>query len=99
MVTKKQVLAVLRECIDPEIGINIVDLGFVYGVEVKGDRVKIKMTLTTPMCPIGPMFQEDVREKAGKLKGVKEVEVELVFDPPWTPEKITPEGRKLLEER
>ncbi len=96
MVTKEQVMDALRECIDPEIGLNIVDMGLVYGVELKGDRVKISMTLTTLGCPVGPMFREDVREKVGKLPGVKEVEVEFVFDPPWSPEKMSPDARAQL---
>jgi len=96
MVTEKQVMDAMRECIDPEIGLNIVEMGLIYGVELKGDRVKIRMTLTTPMCPIGPMFRDDVREKVGKLPGVKEVKVEFVFDPPWSPDKMAPEAKAQL---
>jgi len=73
-----------------------VDLGLIYGVEIKGDRVKIKMTLTTRACPFAPAMRTDVQEKAGKVKGVKSVEVELVWDPPWTPERITSEARARL---
>ena len=96
MVTKQDVMKVLKECYDPEIGISLVDLGLIYDVEVKGDKVHIKMTLTTPGCPMHMMMTEDVKEKVGKIKGVKEVNVELVWDPPWTPDRMSKEAKKML---
>jgi len=89
-------MKVLKECYDPEIGISLVDLGLIYDVEVKGDKVHIKMTLTTPGCPMHMMMTEDVKEKVGKIKGVKEVNVELVWDPPWTPDRMSKEAKKML---
>jgi len=96
VVTKQDVMKVLKECYDPEIGISLVDLGLIYDVEVKGDKVHIKMTLTTPGCPMHMMMTEDVKEKVGKIKGVKEVNVELVWDPPWTPDRMSKEAKKML---
>jgi len=98
MPTKEQVLEVLKNCYDPEIGINIVDLGLIYGVDIdeQAGRVKVTFTLTTPFCPLGPALVDQIRELVGSLEGVKEVETELTFDPPWSPEKATEEGKTLL---
>ena len=97
MVTKEEVMEVLKQCMDPELGISIVDLGLIYDVKVeKEGKVKIKMTLTTVGCPLVGMIRGDVKEKVGAMKGVKDVEVELVWDPPWTPERISVEGKKKL---
>ena len=98
MPTKEQVLEVLKNCYDPEIGINIVDLGLIYGVDIdeQAGRVKVTFTLTTPFCPLGPALVDQIRELVGSLEGVKEVETELTFDPPWSPEMATEEGKTLL---
>jgi probable FeS assembly SUF system protein SufT len=79
---------VLRSCYDPEIPINIVDLGLIYGIDIteaddKKSKVTIRMTLTAPGCGMGPIIMEDVREKVSSLSEVKEVIINLVFDPPW----------------
>lgn len=89
MVTKEDVMEVLKKCYDPEIPINIVDLGLVYDVDVEGDRVHIKMTLTTPGCPMSAMIVDNVRQKVESIDGIKNAEVELVWDPPWTPDRIS----------
>ncbi len=89
MVTKEDVMEVLKKCYDPEILINIVDLGLVYDVDVEGDRVHIKMTLTTPGCPMSAMIVDNVRQKVESIDGIKNAEVELVWDPPWTPDRIS----------
>ena len=86
--TREKIEAALKEVIDPEIGINILDLGFIYGIEINDGQVKIKMTLTSPMCPLGGLIIEDIKKRVGSLEGVTAVDVELVFDPPWTPEKM-----------
>ena len=86
----------LKTCLDPELGISIVDLGLIYGVRVEGDKAKIKMTLTTPGCPLVNMINADVEEKVRKVEGIKEVEVELVWEPRWTPDRISEEGKKAL---
>ncbi|WP_048139117.1 MULTISPECIES: iron-sulfur cluster assembly protein [unclassified Methanosarcina] len=95
-VTKEEVIEVLKSCYDPEIPINVIDLGLVYGIEVKEDRVQIRMTLTTPGCPMGDFIAEDVKRKVEAIEGVKEVEVELVWDPPWTPDRISEDTMKRI---
>jgi FeS assembly SUF system protein len=96
VVSKEDVMKVLKECYDPEIGISLVDLGLIYDVKVDKDKVRIKMTLTTPGCPMHSMMAEDVKEKVSKIKGVKSVNIDLVFDPPWTPDKMSEEAKKML---
>ncbi len=96
MVTKQDVMRALKNCYDPEIGVSLVDLGLIYDVQVKDDKVHIKMTLTTPGCPMHAFMVNDVEEKVKKVKGVKEVKVELVWNPPWTPDKMSKEAKKRL---
>ncbi len=96
MVTREQVDGVLRHCFDPEIPVNVLDLGLIYGVTMEEDRVNIKMTLTAPGCGMGPMIAEDVKTKLLGLPGVKEAKVELTFDPPWTPELMSEDAKKQL---
>lgn len=85
MVTEKQVEQALKKVTDPEIGLDIVTLELIYGIAIKGSSVKIKMTMTTPFCPFADAILDQVKEAVKKIKGVKKVEVELVFDPPWEP--------------
>ena len=87
----------LRAVKDPELNLNIVDLGLVYEVDVNphGD-VKVKMTLTSPGCPAGPEIVTDVSQTLQDLEGVKSVDVEIVWEPYWTPEKIDPRVRAFL---
>ena len=95
--TKDEVLEALKEVFDPEIPYNIVDLGLVYGVDVKDDgMVDVKMTLTFQGCGMGPYIANNVRDKIMELDGVKEANVEMVFDPPWSPEKISPAVKQEL---
>ncbi len=96
IVTKEEVIEVLKTCYDPEIPINIIDLGLVYGIEVERDRVHIKMTLTMPVCPMGELIIENVKRKVEAIEGVKEAKIELVWDPPWTPERISEEAMKRI---
>lgn len=96
MASKKEVLDALKDVMDPELGINIVDLGLIYGVEVKGGKVRVKMTFTTPACPLLQYIVSSVEECVDKLDGVDEVIVQLVWEPPWTPDKISAEGKKQL---
>jgi probable FeS assembly SUF system protein SufT len=91
----------LRTCYDPEIPVNIVDLGLVYDLRVlPGDsdkhRIAIKMTLTAVGCGMGPVIANDAREKIESLSEVEEASVEIVWDPPWTPQMISDQGRKIL---
>ncbi len=84
----------LKEVKDPEIGLSIVDMGLIYDIEIEGKFAKVTMTLTTPMCPMGGLIMSQVKE-AIKKAGF-EPEIDLVFDPPWGPDKLTPELRKKL---
>jgi metal-sulfur cluster biosynthetic enzyme len=86
----------LRTCYDPEIPLNIVDLGLIYDVRIAGECVDVKMTLTTQGCGMGGYISREAEEKILSLPGVGEAKVEIVWDPPWTPEMISREGRKTL---
>lgn len=94
--SEELIYTVLRTCHDPEIPLNIVDLGLIYDVQVSGDCVDIKMTLTTQGCGMGGYISREAEEKILSLPGVGEAKVEIVWDPPWTPEMISHEGRKTL---
>ena len=95
MVTKDDVLEALRTVEDPELGMDIVDLGLVYDVEVEGDKVRVVHSLTSMGCPAGPMIQEDIYRTVSEL-GVQETEVELTWDPPWTPERMSDDAKFIL---
>ena len=86
----------LRQVKDPELDMNIVDLGLVYDVEVADGDVRIAMTLTSPGCPAGPMITNDVYKVVRALEGVQDVDVEIVWEPYWTPERIDPKVRALM---
>jgi metal-sulfur cluster biosynthetic enzyme len=91
------VLAALKNVVDPELGINIVDLGLVYRAERFGDVIAVRMTMTTPSCPLGEMLLEEVRvalRERFPLAG--DISVELVWDPPWSSEMMSPEARRQL---
>ena len=96
MISQDQIIDKLRECLDPELGVNIVDLGLVYGVNIESSSVNVLMTLTTPGCPLDSYFTKDITAKLKTLKGVSDVSVELTFEPPWTPTKMSGEGKDLL---
>ena len=96
-VTKEQVLEKLKDVFDPEIPINIVDLGLVYDVDITDDNeVHVLMTLTAPGCGIGPQIAKQAEWAVAELDGLKEVTVDLTFDPPWSPDLLTEEGKLLL---
>ncbi len=96
MATKDQVYEALHACYDPEIPVNIVDLGLIYDVEINEDKVNVKMTLTAPGCGMGEMIASDARQKILELPGVSEAKVDLVWDPPWDPSKISEEAKQKL---
>lgn len=96
MVSKKKVLSKLAKVIDPELGVNIVDLGLVYDVFVKGKSVKVVMTLTTPGCPLAGVFEGLVNEAVSEVEGITEVKVDLTFDPPWTQDMMSEEAKAEL---
>jgi metal-sulfur cluster biosynthetic enzyme len=93
MVSEELITEALKDIYDPELHYNIVDLGLVYDVHVKDGDVHILMTLTTPACPIGPMIIAQIQEMVRILPGVKDVDVELTFDPMWTPELMSEEAK------
>ena len=92
-----RVLEALKEVHDPELGINIVDLGLVYGVSLDGGRVTVDLTFTAMGCPASDFILEDVRERLLREAGVREVAVNVVWDPPWTAARMTQAGRDALE--
>ncbi len=88
---------ILRKVSDPEVGINIVDLGLVYGIDVKPGEVRITMTMTSPACPMGDMIMDDIDAVLdAALPPGDKVYVDLVWEPPWSPEMMTPEARKTM---
>lgn len=95
-ITKEKVLEVLKNVVDPEIGVNIVDMGFIYGLDIKGKKIHIRMTLTNPSCPMHSMFVHEVESALKASFDNFEVDVEVVFDPPWTPERMSKDARKRL---
>jgi len=96
MATKEEVVEALRTVEDPELGMDIVDLGLMYDVELENGRVKVIHTLTSMGCPVGPMIQQQIDEVVRALPGVDDVEVELTWDPPWTPEKMSEDAKFIL---
>ncbi len=96
-VKREDIIEVLKTVYDPEIPLNIYDLGLIYGIEISDDgKVHILMTLTAPGCPIADSLIYEIRDKLMQLEGVKNVDVELTFDPPWSLERITDEGKEIL---
>jgi metal-sulfur cluster biosynthetic enzyme len=94
--TKEDVLEVLRQVEDPELGMDIVDLGLLYEVEVEGSKVKVTYSLTSMGCPAGPLIAGDIDRAAREVPGVEEVDLELTFDPPWTPDKMSDDAKFIL---
>jgi metal-sulfur cluster biosynthetic enzyme len=94
--TEDVVYEVLRECFDPEIPVNIVDLGLVYGVKLDGGVVQVTMTLTAPGCQMGAMIRQDIEDKLLGIPGCENAEVEIVWDPPWTPRMMSDEAKRKL---
>jgi len=93
---KEKILEKLKDCYDPEIPVNIVDLGLIYEIKIENKKAKIKMTLTNPFCPVLDALIYCVKQKACEVKGIEDAEVEIVFDPPWTPDKMSKEAKKKL---
>jgi metal-sulfur cluster biosynthetic enzyme len=86
----------LRQVKDPEIDLNVIDLGLVYDVDVADGDIRVKMTLTSPGCPAGPMITNDAYRVLRALEGVKDVTIDIVWEPYWTPERIDPKVRALM---
>lgn len=96
MPTVDDVEAALTNVIDPELGLDFVELGLIYGIEVNGGDVQVTFTLTTPACPIGPMVTEQIEEFVSELDGVTSVESSMIFTPPWSPEKMSEDAKFAL---
>jgi metal-sulfur cluster biosynthetic enzyme len=93
---EEQVLESLKNVIDPELGINIVDLGLVYDVAVEDGTLRVEYTLTTMGCPIGPLIESQMQQTISGIEGVDGFEAEMVFTPPWTPDKMSEEAKAAL---
>lgn len=91
--TTDQIRDVLRTVVDPELHINIVDLGLVYGVERNGPVVDVQMTLTSPGCPYGPYLLHQVKDTLMQMKGIDDAQIQVVWEPPWGPDKMSEEAR------
>jgi metal-sulfur cluster biosynthetic enzyme len=96
MATETEVMEVLRQVEDPELGMDVVDLGLVYEVAVEGPKVKVVYSLTSMGCPAGPLIASDMDAAIRQVEGVEDVEMELTFDPPWTPDKMSDDAKFIL---
>ncbi len=96
MATREEIVEALHTVEDPELGMDIVELGLMYDVEVDGPKVKVIHSLTSMGCPAGPMIQEDIVNVASAVEGVEEVEIELTWEPPWTPDRMSDDAKFIL---
>jgi metal-sulfur cluster biosynthetic enzyme len=96
MIDEDDVMEALANVIDPELGLDFVELGLIYGLEIDGGSVNVTFTLTTPACPIGPQVSEQIQEFVGELPGVEQVTSNMVFTPPWTPDKMSEDAKFAL---
>ena len=96
MANKEEVLEALRQVEDPELGMDVVDLGLVYEVEVEDSTAKILYSLTSMGCPAGPLIAQEMDRVAREVPGVEEVDLELTFDPPWTPDRMSDDAKFIL---
>jgi metal-sulfur cluster biosynthetic enzyme len=96
MPTVDDVEAALTNVIDPELGLDFVELGLIYGIDVDQGSVHVTFTLTTPACPIGPQVSEQIEEFVGELEGVESVDSSMVFTPPWSPDKMSEDAKFAL---
>ena len=96
MPTPEEVEDALSNVIDPELGLDFVELGLIYGVEIEEGDVHVTFTLTTPACPIGPQVSEQIDEFVSEVEGVTSVTTSMVFSPPWTPDKMSEDAKFAL---
>ena len=96
MPTREQIIDALRVVEDPELGMDIVELGLLYDVEVDDSKVKVIYSLTSMGCPVGPMIEQEIRETVASMDGVEETEAELTWDPPWSPDKMSDDAKFML---
>ena len=95
-VTIGEIQEALRDVYDPEIPVNVLDLGLIYDIKIDEGQVYVQMTLTAPGCGMGPYIAQNAEWRIAEIDGVEDVEVDMVFDPPWSPDLKTEEGKKLL---
>ena len=91
--TEEEVLRMLKTDFDPEIPVNVYDLGLIYKIEIEGTTCKIEMTLTAPGCPAADFLVEDIRQKVGSVEGIEQVDVNIVFEPEWTKDRMSEEAK------
>jgi metal-sulfur cluster biosynthetic enzyme len=96
MPTREDVFEALKVVEDPELGMDIVELGLVYDVEVEGPKVHVTYSLTSMGCPVGPLIEQQIAETVSEMPGVEEVEPELTWSPPWSPEKMSEDAKFIL---
>ena len=96
MPTREDVFEALKVVEDPELGMDIVELGLVYEVEVDGPKVHVTYSLTSMGCPVGPLIEQQIAETVSEMPGVEEVEPELTWSPPWSPEKMSDDAKFIL---
>jgi metal-sulfur cluster biosynthetic enzyme len=96
MPTRDEVMEVLRHVEDPELGMDIVDLGLVYEAEVENSTAKVTYSLTSMGCPAGPLIAQDIEGAVREVEGIEDVQLELTFDPPWTPDKMSDDAKFIL---
>ena len=96
MASRDEVMEVLRQVEDPELGMDIVDLGLLYEVEVADSTAKVTYSLTSMGCPAGPLIAQDIEGAVRQVEGIQDVELELTFDPPWTPDRMSDDAKFIL---
>ena len=96
MATREQVIEALRQVEDPELGMDIVELGLLYDVEVDAGKAHVTYTLTSMGCPVGPLIEQQISEMTGSVPGIEQVDAELTWDPPWSPEKMSEDAKFIL---
>jgi metal-sulfur cluster biosynthetic enzyme len=96
MATVDDVEAALSNVIDPELGLDFVELGLIYGIDIDGGDVHVTFSLTTPACPIGPQVTEQIEEFVGELDGVNNVTTSMIFTPPWSPDRMSEDAKFAL---
>ena len=96
MINQETLVTALKTVKDPELDVNVIDLGLVYSIQVHGDQVEVEMTLTSPACPVGPELIRNAVAALEKVDGVNKADVRLVMSPPWTPDRMTDDARDQL---
>ena len=96
MISKNKALKALENVIDPEIGMNIVDIGLIYEIKIDDKKIYVKTTFTSPACPVGPDLLNQVETELNSI-GFEKVEIEVTFDPPWTPEKMSEKAKSVMQ--